>query len=80
MSLGRFLGHYFKRYVPWLLFATLAALLYAIFTGVTVALITSMLPTDLFVRPSDGGVVIWPNWYAAAAGSLPIRIDLRRPS
>lgn len=44
------------------------------------ALITSLLPTDLFVRPSDGGVVIWPNWYAAAAGSLPIRIDLRRPS
>ena len=44
------------------------------------ALITSLLPTDLFVRPSDGGVVVWPNWYAAAAGSLPIRIDLRRPS
>ena len=44
------------------------------------ALITSMLPTDLFVRPSDGGVVIWPNWYAAAPGTLPIRIDLRRPS
>ncbi|MDH3248235.1 MAG: hypothetical protein OEQ47_04705 [Acidimicrobiia bacterium] len=43
------------------------------------ALITSMLPTDLFVRPSDGGVVIWPNWYAAAPGALPIRIDLRRP-
>lgn len=44
------------------------------------ALITSMLPTDLFVRPADGGVVIWPNWYAAAPGKLPIRIDLRRPS
>lgn len=44
------------------------------------ALITSLLPTDLFVRPSDGGVVIWPNWYAAAPGTLPIRIDLRRPT
>lgn len=44
------------------------------------ALITSLLPTDLFVRPSAGGVVIWPNWYAAAPGKLPIRIDLRRPS
>jgi hypothetical protein len=44
------------------------------------ALITSLLPTDLFVRPSVGGVVIWPNWYAAAPGTLPIRIDLRRPS
>ena len=44
------------------------------------ALITSLLPTDLFVRPSAGGVVIWPNWYAAAPGTLPIRIDLRRPS
>jgi hypothetical protein len=44
------------------------------------ALITSMLPTDLFVRPSAGGVVVWPNWYAAAPGTLPIRIDLRRPS
>ncbi len=41
------------------------------------ALITSMLPTDLFVRPADGGVVVWPNWFAAAAGALPIRIDLR---
>ena len=44
------------------------------------ALITSLLPTDLFIRPSAGGVVIWPNWYAAAPGTLPIRIDLRRPS
>ncbi len=42
------------------------------------ALVTSMLPTDLFVRPSTGGVVIWPNWYTAAPGSLPIRIDLRK--
>jgi hypothetical protein len=44
------------------------------------ALITSMLPTDLFVRPAHGGVVIWPNWFAAAAGSFPIRIDLRQKS
>ena len=44
------------------------------------ALITSLLPTDLFVRPSAGGAVIWPNWYAAAPGTLPIRIDLRRPT
>jgi hypothetical protein len=44
------------------------------------ALITSLLPTDLFVRPAAGGVVIWPNWYAAAPGTLPIRIDLRRTS
>jgi hypothetical protein len=44
------------------------------------ALVTSLLPTDLFVRPSDGGVVIWPNWYTAAPGTLPIRIDLRRPN
>ncbi len=42
------------------------------------ALITSMLPTDLFVRPAPGGVVVWPNWFAASAGSFPIRIDLRQ--
>ena len=42
VGLGRFLGHYFKRYIPWLLFATMAAGLYALFTGVTVALIKAV--------------------------------------
>lgn len=44
------------------------------------ALITSMLPTDLFIRPADGGVVIWPNWIAAAIGSFSVRIDLNQPT
>jgi hypothetical protein len=44
------------------------------------ALITSLLPTDLFIRPAEGGVVVWPNWIAAAAGSFPIRFDLRQRS
>ena len=42
VGIGRFLGRYFKRYIPWLLFATFAAALYAIFTGVAVALIKAV--------------------------------------
>ncbi len=42
--------------------------------------ITSMLPTDLFIRPGRGGVVIWPNWIAAAIGSFSVRIDLTQPT
>lgn len=43
-------------------------------------LVTSMLPTDLFIRPSHGGVVIWPNWVAAAIGRFSVRIDLNQPT
>ena len=53
MSLGRFLGRYFKRYIPWLIFATLAAALYAIFTGTAVALIKAVFSEVLL---ADGRV------------------------
>lgn len=39
-------------------------------------LITSLLPTDLFARPGDGGVVIWPNWPTTSEGDFPLRIEV----
>ncbi len=40
-------------------------------------LITTMLPTDLFVRPSgDRGVIVWPNWRVEGTGRYSITIDL----
>lgn len=40
-------------------------------------LITTMLPADLFIRPSgDRGVVVWPNWRVDGTGHYTITIDL----
>lgn len=40
-------------------------------------LISTMLPTNLFLRPSDDrGVIVWPNWRVDGTGRYSIKIDL----
>lgn len=40
-------------------------------------LISSLLPSDLFIRPAgDSGVVVWPNWLVSGTAAYSVRIDL----
>ncbi len=45
--------------------------------GTRTLLLSSARPMDLFIRPTNDGVVAWANWLTSGTGTYPLTIDLR---